>query len=196
MRARKLGLRLGVSLGLSLCALSSCGFQLRTWQLDGNVETILVANQTKFIEVGTDLERAITQAGVTLLTQVDTERTPDLQVQLLQAAQDRRSVSVGGDARAAEYELSLEVNYALLDANNVELSEPRWIRVQRVYRLNRNNLMGSNEEENILQREMRTDVVQQILRAINQVVSPPASESESESESGSEPESDPEPSSA
>lgn len=176
-------LSLGLLLGLSLCALSSCGFQLRTWQLDGNVETILVSNQTNLNDVGADLERAIAQAGVTLLTQVDTERTPDLQVQLLKAAQNRRSISVGGDARAAEYELSLAVHYALLDSKNVALSEPRWIRVQRVYRLNRNNLMGSNEEENILQREMRTDVVQQILRAINQVVSPPEPEPDSDPDS-------------
>lgn len=160
------------SLLLVACAvvLSSCGFQLRTWQLDGNIETILVANNTGIAQVGKDLEKAIGQTGVTLLTEVDTERTPQLQVQLLQAAENRRSISVGGDARAAEYELSLQVNFVLLDDNNVELTEPRWIRVQRIYRLNRNNLMGSNEEENILQREMRSDVVQQILRTINQVV--------------------------
>lgn len=151
--------------------LSSCGFQLRTWQLDGNIDTILVANNSGNTQVGKDLEKAIGQTGVTLLTEVDTERTPQMQVQLLQAADNRRSISVGGDARAAEYELSLQVNFVLLDDKNVELTEPRWVRVQRIYRLNRNNLMGSNEEENILRREMRSDVVQQILRAINQVVS-------------------------
>lgn len=160
------------SLLLALCValLSSCGFQLRTWKLDGNIETMLVANNTNLSQIGADLERAIGQTGVTLLTRADTERTPQMQVQLEQANESRRSISVGGDARAAEYELLLEVNYVLLDDKSVELIEPRWIRVRRVFRINRGNLMGSNEEETILKGEMRADVVQQILRAINQVV--------------------------
>lgn len=155
--------------GISVMLLSGCGFQLRSWQLDGKVESILIANNTKSSRLASDLGRAIEQAGVSLLTREDTGRTPDLQVQLLKTTNNRRSVSVGGDARATEYELSLAVNYGILDADNTEVSEPRWIRVQRSYRINRNNLMGTNEEENILQREMRADVVQQILRAINQV---------------------------
>lgn len=160
----------GLLLVLCVGVLSSCGFQLRTWKLDGNIETMLVTNNTSFVQIGADLERAIGQTGVTLLTRADTERTPQLQVQLEQANQNRRSISVGGDARAAEYELLLEVNFVLLDDKSVELIEPRWIRVRRVFRINRGNLMGSNEEETILKGEMRADVVQQILRAINQVV--------------------------
>ncbi len=160
------------ALFLVLCVglLSSCGFQLRTWKLDGNIESMLVTNNTSDGQIGADLERAISQTGVTLLTRADTGRTPQMQVQLEQANQNRRSISVGGDARAAEYELLLEVNYGLLDSKSVELIEPRWIRVRRVFRVNRGNLMGTNEEENILKGEMRADVVQQILRAINQVV--------------------------
>jgi LPS-assembly lipoprotein len=68
----------------------------------------------------------------------------------------------------AEYQLNLQVLYGVRDADQ-ELLAPQWARSARVYQVDRDNLVGSNEEETLLEREMRSDLVQQIIRAVNAV---------------------------
>ena len=50
---------------------------------------------------------------------------------------------------------------------------PRSIRASRVYTVDRNNIVGSSEEQALLQREMVEDLVQQIIRGVNAVVTAP-----------------------
>ncbi len=170
--------------GLVLSSLSGCGFQLRTWNIDSAIEAIVINSVEPGGELTQDLRRAFRQAGVAVTDAaanvepiVDTEaqasataESPSLTLNLLNVDRQRRSISVTGQARAAEYELLLNVQYGLTEQGVTEHIAPRWVRVQRVYRVDRNNLMGSNEEEALLRREMHNDVVQQILRAVNQVM--------------------------
>ena len=152
---------------------TACGFQLRTFELDANIERAVLEGAAAGTTLGSDLRRALQQAGVELVAATAAETTDpiasDLHVQLLAVRERRRSISVTGAARAAEYELLLDVNYGLRDGADAELLAPRWLNVQRVYRVDRNNLVGSNEEENLLRDEMRSDAVAQILRSIGQV---------------------------
>ncbi len=58
---------------------------------------------------------------------------------------------------------------AAADEEPVEtvLVEDRSVRVARTYRLDRNNIVGSSEEQALLRGEMEQDVVQQILRSLD-----------------------------
>ena len=49
------------------------------------------------------------------------------------------------------------------------------MRAVRTYRIDRNNLVGSAEEERLLTSEMEQDLVQQILRSLDAATRPPAS---------------------
>ena len=60
------------------------------------------------------------------------------------------------------------MQYAI-SRNGVELVAPTWIERERVYRIDRGNIVGSSEEQSILEREMLRDVAGQIIRAMSAV---------------------------
>ncbi len=145
---------------------SGCGFQLRTWDLEGNVETArIVANARN--PLADPLGRALRTAGV----EVVESSAAQLTIELLEDRSSRRSISVTNQARAAEYEARLSVRYTVSTADGEVLLSPRWVRASRVYTVDRNNLVGSSEEQALLEREMLGELVQQVIRGVNAVVS-------------------------
>ena len=43
----------------------------------------------------------------------------------------------------------------------------RWARATRTYLVDTNNLVGSNQQQVLMDAELRTDVVQQIMRSVS-----------------------------
>lgn len=159
---------------LSVLLLTGCGFHLRTWDLEGNVDSARITANARN-PLAEPLGRALKSSGVELV-----ERgTPDLLIELLADRRGRRSVSVTDQARAAEYETSLQVQYAVRSPDGATLIEPRWVRARRIYTVDRDNLVGSSEEQALLEREMVNDLVQQVIRGINTVVRDQAGASQS-----------------
>jgi LPS-assembly lipoprotein len=148
----------------SLVLLAGCGFQLRTWDLSSNVESF-------YLEVvgsnplQSSLQRAMEQAGV---VPAESASAAQVVVRLLDVRRSRRAISVTSRARVAEYELRLDVLYGVR-AEGKQLLTPQWARSTRVFRVDRDNLVGSNEEQALLEREMQSDLVQQVVRAVNAV---------------------------
>lgn len=128
------------------------------------MESFALTGKTR-IGVAQPLRRGLKQAGV--------EERPDNEasiiVDLLDQRNERRSISTGGSTRAAEYEVSYAVHYRILDAAANELAAPTWIERQRVYRIDADNIVGSSEEQALLESELIQDVVGQIIRAMDAV---------------------------
>jgi LPS-assembly lipoprotein len=72
--------------------------------------------------------------------------------------------------RAAEYEVAVAVRYAVTDRHGRELIPEQWLERQRVYRVDPDNILGSSEEQALLERELEADLVQQIVRSLNAAV--------------------------
>jgi LPS-assembly lipoprotein len=157
-------------LPLSVLLLTACGFHLRTWELEGNVQTAKITSNLRN-PVADPLGRALESAGV----EVVGTGSADITIELISDRSGRRAVSVTDQARAAEYQTTLTVVYALHDANGNSLAEPRSIQASRIFTVDRDNIVGSSEEQALLQREMVDDLVQQIIRGVNAVVTAPAS---------------------
>lgn len=153
-----------VLLSGGLLLVAGCGFQLRTWDLSSNIDSVFVevAGSNPLEE---PLRRALQQAGVAA---AESASAAAVVIELRDMRRTRRGVSVNSRARVAEYQLNLQVLYGVRDADQ-ELLAPQWARSARVYQVDRDNLVGSNEEETLLEREMRSDLVQQIIRAVNAV---------------------------
>lgn len=148
-----------------LLLIGGCGFQLRTWDLGTSIESFYVrdANDNP---LASPLRRALRQAGV---EEAGNASDAEVVVVLLNSQRGRRSVSVTGQARAAEYEITLGVQYRVLDGQGEELIAERWVRGTRVFRVDRDNIVGTSEEQALLEREIESDLIQQIVRALNAV---------------------------
>lgn len=151
-------------LALAMLMLAGCGFQLRSYGFGGAVDSYALVGKTNMAVVSS-LRRQLQQAGVTEVSAGEAA----IVVELLEQRRDRRSVSTAGGARAAEYETSLGVQYRVLDGAGTELAAPTWIERERVYRIDRGNIVGSSEEQAILERELLDDVAGQILRVMDTV---------------------------
>jgi LPS-assembly lipoprotein len=156
------GRKLVIGVLLALLA-TGCGFHLRTFDLNTAVSSVHISsNAGNFAEA--PLRQGLKQAGVAIATVAD---EAEITVALLDDRRDRRSVAVTDQAQAAEYELDLGVQYSVSGPDGKELIPPRWVETSRIYRVDRVNLVGTNEEQALLEREMVNDLVQQIVRALD-----------------------------
>lgn len=142
---------------------TGCGFHLRTFDLNTAVASVHISSSSgNFAEA--PLRQGLQRAGVEIASVAD---EAEVTVSLLNARRDRRSVAVTDQAQAAEYELDLGVQYSVSGPDGAELIAPRWVETSRIYRVDRVNLVGTNEEQALLEREMVNDLVQQIVRALD-----------------------------
>lgn len=148
-----------------LVALCGCGFHLRTWDVASSVETAYVISNARN-PLEDPLRRALRQAGV---DEAPSAEEAALVLELLDSREERRSISVSGQARAAEYEVTLAVLYRVTDGQGQELLAPQWLERESVYRVDRDNLVGSSEEQALLLRELQDGLIRQIMRALDTV---------------------------
>ena len=145
---------------LTLLAIAACGFQLRTWELAAGIETARI-DAERGVDLDVDLARALESAGVRLV-----DADADVVVRLTDQRDHWRSVSVTRGARTAEYELALQVSFAVADSDGAELAAGQVLRAERVARLDRDNLIGSSEERRLLAAEARDDLVGRMVRVL------------------------------
>jgi LPS-assembly lipoprotein len=156
-----------VAVVLLAAVTAACGFQLRGWDASvaAQIESAyVITDGPNLMEV--PLRDALRQAGV---AEAVAPEQAELVVRLLDARSERRSATVGEQARVAEYETTLAVLYQVTDPQGRELVPAQWLERSRVFRIDRENVVGSREEESLLELEMQNDLVQQIIRSINAV---------------------------
>ena len=139
-----------------------CGFQLRGWDL-GTVFQAVYVQAGRGVDLHRDLTQALESTGVRVAEDAD---GADAVVALSAQRAERRSAAATRSGRTAEYELSLEVRFAVAGADGEELAPTRVLRSERVVRLDRDHIVGSSEEQALVEREMRADLVGQMMRAL------------------------------
>lgn len=147
---------------VSLLALATagCGFRLRRWEIAGTFDTVRI-DADRSVDLDHDLRQALTAAGVHVV-----DERASIVMTLARQRAERRSVAVTGAARTAEYELSLQVHFAVGDGDGGELAPSRLLRSERVARLDRDNIVGSSEEQALLRAELRRDLIGRMLRTL------------------------------
>ena len=156
-----------LSLMILASMLGACGFQLRSYNFEGNVASFAVTGQSRS-QVAPALRRTLRQVGI---QEVEPEAA-ELVVTILDQDIRRRSVSTAGAVRVAEYELDYRVRYEISDGEGQQLAAPLWVERQRTYRVDQGNIVGSSEEQALVERELLQDVVGQIVRAMDLVSRP------------------------
>lgn len=138
--------------------ISACGWHLRGSTADYNFSAVEVGGQFQLPEQYRILNEMLISQGLSA-----DQNTPDLHISLLDETTSRRTIAIGSNALAAEYELTLKVRYSIEDNQGETLLRPTWVEQRRSYNFDRNDVIALEREQALITREMRTQIAQRIL---------------------------------
>ena len=152
-----------VSLALSATCLQGCGFALRgapNYVFDTVAVTPErsggVAGELSRL-LGNRVRPAVTPEGLS---------PPDAIVDVLSESRQKVVVGVNAAGLVREFELRLFVRFSVRTPQGKVLIEPTDIRLQRSVSFNEATVLSKETEEVMLNRDMQTDAVQQIVRRL------------------------------
>ena len=143
--------------------LSACGFQLRgtgTNQL--TITELDVSARNAYGDTVRQLRQILENSGVKL-----TANAPYKMV-LTSEKETQRAASYSGNGGTAEYQLTNVVNYEIRGHNNLTLLSNR-VEANKVYLQDGSNIAGANQEGQMIRKEMRRDLVQQLVMRLEQL---------------------------
>jgi len=148
--------------------LAACGFQLRG-TADVPFDTIYVP--TVAGGIGLELKRNI-QAGTNARV-VDDPKRAEAVMEFTQESREKEILSLTGTGRVREFQLRYRVGFRVHDGKGTDFVAPSTVVLVRDISFNDTDVLAKEAEEQLLYRDMQTDMVQQILRRLA-AAKPPA----------------------
>ncbi len=148
---------------LLLALLTGCGFQLR-----GHIEiprewlAMHLVTSSPNGELARGVRSSFANNGVQWMDADEANYV----LQLGDEKYAQRNLSIGANARAAEFELTLSTTMLVRDAKGEVVVPQADVVVYKIMTHDPTNVTGKVEESNLLRREMRQELVQQVLRNI------------------------------
>lgn len=145
--------------------LSACGFQLR-----GANGKAALPFKTIYLGIpessplGIELRRNIRASGDTLIVNDPKEAAAIIEV--LQESRDKATLTLNTQGRIRDYSLYYKLRFRVKDAKDKELLAPTEITLKRDISFNESQIIAKEKEEEMLYRDMQSDLVQQILRRL------------------------------
>lgn len=156
-----------LALGLTVL-LSACGFHLR-----GSNGSFMLPFATMYIDLpdtsplAIGLKRYIRAIGSTEV--VGTKDGADAVLEVLADPERNRTktiLSLNKNGRVQEYQLGYSINFRVLDKAGNQLLAPTTISLVRPITFDESQVLAKETEEAALYRDMRNDLVQQIMRRL------------------------------
>ncbi|GHU12894.1 LPS-assembly lipoprotein LptE [Betaproteobacteria bacterium] len=147
---------------LTVLTLTSCGFHLRGPQPLAFATLYVSANQ--YSDLGAALRRQVTLSGSTKVE--ENEAMADARLQILTNERSREILSLNASGKVREYELGQRIRFRVLSKTNEELIPPTNLTARREYTFNDEQILGKEQEEALLYRDMETDLIQQLMRRL------------------------------
>ena len=141
--------------------LAGCGFRLRG-TAEVPFQTLYVPNATSGIAL--DLKRNI-QAG-THARVVDDAKGADAVLQFLEETRAKEILSLTAQGRVREFQLRYRVGFRVHDGKGQEFLPASTIQLTRDVTFNDTEILAKEQEEQLLFRDMQSDMVQQIMRRL------------------------------
>ncbi len=152
---------------LCLSFLSACGWQLRGSEgLPDNLQAIHLGIRDDSSDVARDLRKTLVNYQIDLLDQPGGQYS----LILFKEKQDKRVVSLSIDALANEYELSMSAHFRILGPDGQIVLPNTQASVTRSFDHDPSDALSKSEEERLLRREMRADLIAQIIRQLRFVM--------------------------
>jgi LPS-assembly lipoprotein len=145
-----------------LAALASCGFQLR-----GSTalpfETLWVGFSDAS-PLGTEFKRYI--RGGTSTRLVDDPTKAQAKLTVLGESRDKEILSLDSTGQVREYTLYYNFVFKVDDGHGRDFIAPSRITLKRDITVDNNTILAKQAEEDLLYRDMQSDLVQQLLRRL------------------------------
>jgi LPS-assembly lipoprotein len=155
---------------LLLClALAACGFQLRG-SAKLPFETLYVPNATSGIAL--ELKRHLQSGSDTRV--VDDAKGAQAQLQFLEESRSKEILALNSAGRVREYRLLYRVSFRVADGKGGEYVPRSSVTLTRDITYDDTVVLAKEAEEQLLFREMQSDMVRQILRRIAALETAPA----------------------
>ena len=150
----------GVALCAACLALAACGFQLRG---SSNLpfKSLFVSTAANS-QLGNELKRNIRAGTSTAL--IDDPKLAEARFDVLGETREKEILSLNSAGRVREYVLRYKVSFRVLDSKGRALIPTNEIVLKRDISFNESAILANESEENLLYRDMQTDLVQQVLR--------------------------------
>jgi LPS-assembly lipoprotein len=142
--------------------LASCGFQLRG-VADVPFESLYLPNATSGIAL--DLKRNI-QAG-TRVKVVDDAKGAEAVMHFTEETRQKEILSLTGTGRVREFQLRYRVGFRVSDNKGGDYVPQNTIILTRDVTFNDTEILAKEQEEQLLFRDMQSDMVQQIMRRLS-----------------------------
>jgi LPS-assembly lipoprotein len=142
-------------------ALAACGFKLR--QAPTFVFKTIAIAIADTSTLGNELKRSIASSGAVTVV------TPDRAEVILEATQDQREkvvVGLNASGQVREFQLRIRFKFRLRTPGGKELIPETELLQQRDISFNESAVLSKEAEENLLYRDMQTDIVQQLMRRL------------------------------
>ncbi len=146
---------------LALLLLAACGFQLRG-SASLPFETLYVPNASGGIAL--DLKRTIQSGTATRV--VDDAKGAQALLQFTEETRFKEILSLSAGGRVREFRLVYRVGFRVSDRTGGDFLPPNTVTLSRDVTYDDADVLAKETEEQLLFREMQTDMVQQIMRRI------------------------------
>ncbi len=150
---------------LMVMILGGCGFQLRgDIVLPPLYERVYIVSQGN-ADVGRALTKALQRVGSKIVASPEAATSV---VTVLSSGTQRKALNISGNA-IREYELQLNIAFVVQDNKGVQLSDQQTVSVVRNYQGDPNDVLGKDNEEQLIRKEMLQPAVIQILRRMKAI---------------------------
>jgi len=154
---------------LMVLMVAGCGFKLRGQISSLPFKTLYVAAPPGHT-IGSDLRRAVGASTTTKV--VDRREEAEAILQVMNASNERRILSLSGGGRVREFELVFRMTTRLVDSKGIEIAPPSEIVLTRILPFLDAQILAKEAEEQMLYRDMQADAVQQIIWRLSAIRKP------------------------
>ncbi len=153
-----------ILLATMITLLCGCGWQLRDAQVvPQSVGSVHIATQLADRDFVSELTRALNVYGVEA---VSSAAAADYSVVIVNFRQNRHIGTLNASGRVAEYQLNEDVDFLIANATGTPLTALFTASVERSYEIQESDILSSENEERLVKREMREEIVRQILNRL------------------------------
>ncbi|MEO7727098.1 MAG: LPS assembly lipoprotein LptE [Burkholderiales bacterium] len=150
-----------LTFSIVLCALvTACGFHLRG-QATLSYESMYISGSPAF---ATQLARAVRAGSKTRI--VNNPKEAEATLQILTEARERSILSLSSSGRVRELQIRYRVSFRVNDKAGKELLAANEILLKRDLIYSDTDVLGKEQEEALLYRDMQNDAVQQVVRRL------------------------------